>query len=64
MMSLQALAAIPSYLTNISSTYWGKVLAVLKRSAVFIFAENALYLRLPSEKRDAIVHRICITRTS
>jgi len=36
------------------------VLAVLKRSAVFIFAENALYLRLPSEKRDAIVHRICI----
>lgn len=32
------------------------VLAVLKRSAVFIFAENAL--RLPSEKRAAIVHRI------
>ena len=27
------------------------VLAVLKRSAVFIFAENALYLRLPNEKK-------------
>ena len=34
------------------------VLAVLKRSIVFLFGNQALYLRLPSEQRNAIVHRI------
>eukprot|EP00438_Fugacium_kawagutii_P018364 Skav210909 [mRNA] locus=scaffold15:130393:132312:+ [translate_table: standard] len=34
------------------------VLAVLKRSILFLFGNNALYLRLPSERKDAIVHRI------
>ena len=36
------------------------VLAVLKRSIVFMFGNHALYLRLPSAHRDAIVHRICL----
>ena len=35
-------------------------LAVLKRSIVVMFGSHALYLRLPSERRDAIVHRICL----
>ena len=35
-------------------------LAVLKRAIVFAFAESAVYLRLPSEKSDAVVHRICV----
>lgn len=34
------------------------VLAVLKRSIVFLFGAKALYLRLPSEHRDSVVHRI------
>ena len=33
-------------------------MAVLKRSVVFIFGKNALYLRLPSEHEDDLVHRI------
>lgn len=36
------------------------VLAVLKRSIMLMFSENALYLRLPSANRDALVHRINI----
>lgn len=36
------------------------VLAGLKRSIVFMFSSNALYLRLPSEHKDAMVHRICV----
>eukprot|EP00438_Fugacium_kawagutii_P017687 Skav211284 [mRNA] locus=scaffold2429:143489:145378:+ [translate_table: standard] len=35
------------------------VLAVLKRSIIFMFGNQALYLRLPSEHRDAVVRRIC-----
>ena len=34
------------------------VLAVLKRSAVLVFTETALYLRFPNEKVDGKVHRI------
>ena len=34
------------------------VMAVLKRSIVFVFGKNALYLRLPSQRSDGIVHRI------
>ncbi|CAE7322793.1 unnamed protein product [Symbiodinium natans] len=34
------------------------IMAVLKRSTTFVFTETALFLRLPSEKPDAIVHRI------
>eukprot|EP00438_Fugacium_kawagutii_P027550 Skav207069 [mRNA] locus=scaffold1909:119319:120514:- [translate_table: standard] len=30
----------------------------LKRSILFLFGNNALYVRLPSERKDAIVHRI------
>lgn len=36
------------------------VLAVLKRSIIFLFTDSALYLRLPSEDKEAIVHRICL----
>jgi hypothetical protein len=36
------------------------VLAVLKNSIVFMFGNRALYLRLPSERRDAVVHRIAM----
>ena len=34
------------------------VMAVLKRSIVFVFGKNALYLRLPSQHSDGTVHRI------
>ncbi|CAE7237146.1 unnamed protein product [Symbiodinium sp. CCMP2592] len=34
------------------------ILAVLKRCTTFAFTDSALYLRLPSERPDAIVHRI------
>ena len=34
------------------------VLAVLKRSLTYINGKHAFYLRLPSEREDAIVHRI------
>ena len=34
------------------------ILAVLKRCTTFVFTDSALYLRLPSERPDAIVHRI------
>ena len=34
------------------------VLAVLKRSGVMVFGQHALYLRLPHQDPDAIVHRI------
>ena len=34
------------------------VMAVLKRSIAFVFGKNALYLRLPSQRSDGIVHRI------
>ena len=34
------------------------VMAVLKRSLVFIFGKHALYLRLPSQHTDGVVHRI------
>ncbi|CAE6920958.1 unnamed protein product [Symbiodinium sp. CCMP2592] len=34
------------------------VMAVLKRCIVFVFGKNALYLRLPSQHSDGIVHRI------
>ena len=43
-----------------SGEHMKDILAVLKRSTVFVFTETALYLRLPSEKADAIVHRICV----
>ena len=33
-------------------------MAVLKRSVVFVFGKNALYLRLPSQHEDCVVHRI------
>ena len=36
------------------------VLAVLKRSIIFVFTGMALYLRLPSENKEAIIHRICV----
>lgn len=36
------------------------VCAVLKRSIIFVFTEHALYLRLPSVDKEAIVHRICV----
>ena len=36
------------------------VLAVLKRAIIFLFSDSALYLRLPSEDKEAIVHRICV----
>ena len=34
------------------------ILAVLKRCSTFVFTDSALYVRLPSERPDAIVHRI------
>ena len=34
------------------------ILAVMKRCVTFVFTESALYVRLPSECHDAIVHRI------
>lgn len=34
------------------------VLAVLKRSIMLMFSDNALYLRLPSANRGGLVHRI------
>ena len=34
------------------------VIAVLKRSVVFVLGKNALYLRLPSQHEDCVVHRI------
>lgn len=36
------------------------VLAVLKRAIIFVFTGTALYLRLPSEDKESIVHRICV----
>ena len=36
------------------------VLAVLKRAIIFLFTESALYLRLPSEDKEGIVHRVCL----
>ena len=36
------------------------VMAVLKRSVIFVLCETALYLRLPSEKKSGMIHRICI----
>eukprot|EP00438_Fugacium_kawagutii_P019827 Skav227922 [mRNA] locus=scaffold146:177871:189157:+ [translate_table: standard] len=36
------------------------VLAVLKRAIILLFTESALYLRLPSEDKEAIVHRVCL----
>ena len=38
------------------------IMATLKRSIVLIFGKNALYLRLPSENREAIVHRITVDK--
>ena len=34
------------------------IMACLKRAAVFVFGKYALYLRLPSESSEAMVHRI------
>ena len=34
------------------------ILAVMKRSTAFVFTDSALYVRLPSECPDAIVHRV------
>lgn len=36
------------------------VLAILKRSIVILFGTHAMYLRLPSERRNGIVHRITV----
>ena len=38
------------------------IMAMLKRSIVLIFGKNALYLRLPSENLEAIVHRITVEK--
>ena len=38
----------------------GDVLAVLKRSIVFVFGKRALYLRLPSENPETAIHRITV----
>ena len=34
------------------------VLAILKRSVVLVFGKKALYLRLPSQEKDAVIHQI------
>ena len=31
-----------------------------KRTIFFVFTESALYIRLPSEQRDAIIHRVVV----
>lgn len=36
------------------------VLAVLKRAMIFLFTDSAMYFRLPSENKEAMVHRICL----
>ncbi|CAE7418696.1 unnamed protein product [Symbiodinium microadriaticum] len=38
----------------------GDILAVLKRSIVFVFGKRALYLRLPSENAETAIHRITV----
>jgi len=35
------------------------ILACLKRSILFVFGKNALYIRLPSKNDNAICHRLC-----
>ena len=34
------------------------VMAVLKRAIVFVYGKHALYLRLPTEASDRMIHRI------
>ncbi|CAE7409111.1 unnamed protein product, partial [Symbiodinium necroappetens] len=36
------------------------ILAVMKRAIFFVFTESALYIRLPSEQKDAIIHRVVV----
>ena len=36
------------------------ILAVLKRTTMFVFTERAVCLRLPSETYDAVIHRVCV----
>ena len=36
------------------------MLAILKRCVVLVFGKNAVYLRLPNQDRDAVVHRILV----
>ena len=38
----------------------GDILAVLKRSIVFVFGKKALYLRMPSENPETPIHRITV----
>ena len=35
-------------------------LAVMKRASFFVFSDSGLFIRLPSEKHDAIIHRVVV----
>ena len=52
------------FLTLLRRTFPGEkpadIRAVLKRTVIFVFGMHALYLRLPSQREDAPIHRIKI----